>query len=71
MPGIPYAGRLRQASLRLPEGVEGSVLRLRAELDTRGVRRPVRWACSQPLNADGSLTIRLLRQGDPAWRKGI
>jgi len=69
--GHPYAGRLRHASLRLPEGVEGSLLRLRAELDTRGVRRPVRWACSQPLNADGSLTIRLLRWGDPAWRKGI
>jgi len=35
------------------------------------VRRPVRWACSQPLNADGSLTIQLLRRDDPAWRKGI
>jgi hypothetical protein len=69
--GHPFAGRLRHASLRLPEGVEGSALRLRAELDTHGVRRPVRWACSQPLNADGSLTIRLLGRDDPAWRKGI
>ncbi|HEY3380907.1 MAG TPA: hypothetical protein VGK32_04020 [Vicinamibacterales bacterium] len=69
--GHPHAGRLRHLSLRLPEGVEGSLLRLRAELDTGEVRRPVRWACSQPLNADGSLTIRLLGRGDPAWRKGI
>lgn len=69
--GHPHAGRLRQASLRLPEGVEGTSLRLRAEIDARGVRRPVRWACLQPLNADGSLTIQLLRRDDPAWRKGI
>jgi hypothetical protein len=31
----------------------------------------VRWACAQPLNGDGSLTVRLKRHGDADWRKGI
>lgn len=47
----------------------GAAMRLRAE--TRGVRRPVRWACAQPVNADGSLDVRLLAADDPKWRKGI
>ena len=51
--GHPYAGRLRQASFVLPAGMDGRDVILRAELETKGVRRPVRWACAQPLNADG------------------
>ena len=70
-PGHPLGGRLRQASFVLPPGQDGRTLQLRAEIETRGVRRPVRWACAQPLNADGSLTLRLKRHDDPAWRKGI
>jgi hypothetical protein len=70
-PGHPYGGRLRQASFLLPPGLEGQELRLRAELETKGVRRPVRWACAQPVGDDGSLPIRLLRGDDPRWRKGI
>ena len=44
---------------------------LRAEIETNGVRRPVRWACAQPTNEDGSLTVRLKPHGDKGWRKGI
>jgi hypothetical protein len=37
----------------------------------KGVRRPVRWACRQQTNADGSLTIRLKKGSDSDWRKGV
>ena len=70
-PGHPYGGRLRQASFRLPPGLQTRTVRLRAEIETRGVRRPVRWACAQPVNADGSLDVALLAADDPRWRKGI
>ena len=74
-PGVPLfpspALHPREASLRLPGAVEGGAVRLRAEIETRGVRRPVRWACAQPLAADGALEVRLLAADDPRWRKGI
>jgi hypothetical protein len=28
------------------------------EIEVKGQRYPVRWACRQSLNADGSLTLR-------------
>jgi hypothetical protein len=70
-PGHPCGGKLRQASLRLPRALEGGTVRLRAEIVTKGMRRPVRWACAQPVEADGSLAVRLLAADDPRWRKGI
>jgi len=69
--GHPYGGRVREASFILPRGMEGQRMRIRAEVETRGVRRPVRWACAQPLDADGALTIQLKKFDDPGWRKGI
>jgi len=70
--GHPYGGKLRQAALRLPRALEGGTVRLRAEIVTKGgMRRPVRWACAQPLETDGSLAVRLLAADDPKWRKGI
>jgi hypothetical protein len=69
--GHPFAGRLRLASFLLPPGLDGRDVVLRAEMETKGVRRPVRWACAQPLNADGSLTVRLKAHDDAGWRKGI
>ena len=69
--GHPYAGRTRQASFVLPKGMDGQKVILRAELETKGVRRPVVWACAQPLNPDGSLTIQLKPHGDRNWRKGV
>jgi hypothetical protein len=69
--GHPFAGRVRLASFRLPRGLAGGELRLRAELEVKGVKRPVRWACAQPLDADGGLVVRLKRWDEKDWRKGI
>ena len=69
--GHPFAGRLRLASFLLPPGMGGSELRLRAELEVKGGRRPVRWACAQPLDEVGALVVRLKKHDDADWRKGI
>jgi hypothetical protein len=69
--GHPNAGRLRLASFVLPQGLDGTDVVMKAELETNGVRRPVRWACAQPANPDGSLTVRLKRHDDEGWRKGV
>jgi hypothetical protein len=67
--GQPYAGKVRQASFVLPTGLDGQEVRLRAEIELKGVRHPVRWACNEPLNPDGSLSVRLGRNDDPScWR---
>jgi hypothetical protein len=70
-PGQPRAGRLRQCSLIFPKGMDGQPVTVRAELDVKGVRRPVRWACHEPTNPDGSLTIRTKNNSDPDWKKGV
>jgi hypothetical protein len=69
--GQPYAGRIREASLILPKQMDGQQIVLRAELDVKGVRRPVRWACYERTNPDGSLTLRLKKGNDSDWRKGV
>jgi len=70
--GHPYGGKLRQASFVLPKGMDGQKLKIRAEIETKGgIRRPVHWASAQPANADGSLTIQLIRRDDKRWRKGV
>ena len=69
--GQPYAGQFRQASIILPKDMDGQQVILRAELQVKGVRRPVRWACHNPTNPDGSLTIRLKKGGDSDWKKGV
>jgi hypothetical protein len=70
-PGQPYAGQMRQCSLILPKGMDGQQINLRAELQVKGVRRPVRWACHERTDPDGSLTIRLKKGSDPDWKKGV
>jgi hypothetical protein len=48
--------------------MEWKGLRLKAEIEVKGVHYPVRWACQQPLNDDGTLTLRPtagLGQDDP------
>jgi hypothetical protein len=70
--GHPYAGKVRQASFILPRDLNRGELKLTAELETSGrIRRPVRWACAQPLSADGSFPIHLHQAGDAGWRKGV
>lgn len=69
--GQPYAGQMRQASILLPKGMDGQQVRLRAEIEVKGVRRPVRWACFEPTTAEGALVIRLKKGSDPDWIKGV
>lgn len=57
-PGYPLPGKIRQAQFVLPEGVDWKGLKLRAELEVKGVKHTVSWACHQKLNSDGSLTLR-------------
>jgi hypothetical protein len=69
--GHPYGGGIRQASFLLPKGYGGK-LQLSAQIEIRpGVKKPVAWACEQPLNADGSITLELKPDNDPRWRKGV
>jgi hypothetical protein len=56
--GYPVPGKLRQAQFVLPQGTKFEGLKLRAEIEVKGMRYPVQWACRQKLNADGSLTLR-------------
>jgi hypothetical protein len=61
--GYPVPGKIRQAQFVLPNVTDWAGLRLRAEIEVKGMRYPVRWACHQKLNEDGSLTLRAnLRQ---------
>jgi hypothetical protein len=57
-PGYPLPGHVRQALLPLPKGTTWRGLRLKAEIEVKGQRHAVRWACHQKLNEDGSLTLR-------------
>jgi hypothetical protein len=56
-PGYPLPGKIRQALFVLPDGVDWKGLKLSAELEVKGVRYPVQWACRQKCNDDGSLTL--------------
>jgi hypothetical protein len=62
---------MRQCSIILPKGMDGQQVNLRAELEVKGVRRPVRWACHERTNPDGSLTIGTKKNSDPDWKKGV
>ncbi|MGB9513241.1 MAG: hypothetical protein WBU20_16265, partial [Candidatus Acidiferrum sp.] len=57
-PGYPLPGRVRQALLPLPKGTSWQGLKLKAEIEVKDQRHPVRWACHQKLNDDGTLTLR-------------
>ncbi len=57
-PGYPVPGRVRQALFMLPKETSWQGLRIYAELEVKGVRRSINWACAQELNSDGSLTLK-------------
>jgi hypothetical protein len=70
-PGQPCGGGNRECSFLLPPGYVGKV-NLSAQIELRpGVLKPVTWACDQPLNADGSISVDVKAPNDPNWRKGI
>lgn len=57
-PGYPLPGKVRQAVIMLPKGTPWEGLRLTAEIEIKGVRRPIRWACAQELADDGALILK-------------
>ena len=57
-PGYPLPRKVRQAQLPLPKETKWQGLRVRGEIEVKGQRYPVRWACQQKLNDDGTLTLR-------------
>ena len=62
-PGYPKTRGVRQAAMDLPEGVAwDSGIKLKAEIEVKGVKYPVPFSCAQPLNPDGSLTIMANRR---------
>lgn len=70
-PGYPHGGGIRLGSFLLPSGYTGKV-NLLAEIEMRpGVLRPLAWACEQPVNEDGSVSIEVKKIDDPKWRKAI
>lgn len=56
--GYPLPDNVRQAKFPLPKGTNWKGLRLKGEIEVKGQRYPLRWACAQKLNSDGSLTLR-------------
>jgi len=57
-PGYPKPTGIRQAMLSWTGKRDWTGMRLRAELEVKGVRHPLRWACAQKLEDDGSLVLR-------------
>ena len=57
-PGYPLPGKVRQALFMLPKGTSWEAVDIRAEIEVKGIRRPLAWACAQELEPDGSLRLR-------------
>jgi hypothetical protein len=56
--GYPLPAKIRQAQFVLPRGTRWQGLKLKAQIEVKGMRYPVPWACRQKLNEDSSLTLR-------------
>jgi len=56
--GYPLPGKIRQAQFVLPQGTKWQGLKCKGEIAVKGMGYPVRWACPQKRNDDGSLTLR-------------
>jgi hypothetical protein len=70
-PGHPYGSSLRMCSFLLPKDYAG-IIDLLAEIEMRpDVLKPIAWACDQPLNQDGSLSLQIRPMNDSNWRKSI
>ncbi|MEO5889956.1 MAG: twin-arginine translocation signal domain-containing protein [Ferruginibacter sp.] len=56
--GYPLPGKIRQALFRFPKGTKLEGLKMYAELEVKGTRHKVNWACHQQTEADGALVLR-------------
>lgn len=57
-PGHPTPHQVRLVQLELPPGIGWEGTRLKAELIVKGLFHPIRWACREPINSDGSITLK-------------
>ena len=57
--GFPHPKGIREAMITLPKGVSADCgrLKLKAEIEVKGVRHPVPIAAAHGVNPDGSLNI--------------
>jgi hypothetical protein len=56
--GHPTPHQVRLVQLELPSGAGWEGMYLKAELIVKGLIHPIRWACREPLNPDGSLILK-------------
>ena len=56
--GHPIPHQVRLTRLELPASIGWEGTRLIAELIVKRMRHPVRWACRESLNSDGSITLK-------------
>jgi len=56
--GHPTPHQVRLVPLKLSTGTGWEGTRLKAELIVKGVSHPIRWACRESVNPDGSLTLK-------------
>ncbi len=57
-PGYPLPGKVRQAVIMLPKNTSWEGLRLTAQIEIKGQRRKVNWACDQDVENDGALILK-------------
>ena len=56
-PGYPHPGKVRQAMFLLPKETKLEGVKMYAELEVKGVRYKVNWACHQKTEEDGALVL--------------
>ena len=56
--GHPTPHQVRLVSLELESGTGWEGMRLKGEIIVKGVSHPIRWACRESLNPDGTLTLK-------------
>jgi len=56
--GHPTPHQVRLVRLELPAGIRWEGTRLKAAVVVKGVHHPLRWACREALNPDGSLIMK-------------
>lgn len=57
-PGYPLPGKVRQALFVLPKGADWEKMEILAEIEVKGMRYPVNWACAQELGNNGALRLK-------------
>ncbi len=56
--GYPHPGKVRQALFLFPKDTKMEGIKMYAELEVKGKRRKINWACAQKTEPDGALLVR-------------